>query len=180
MKQKILVTYASRTRSTQSVADAIAEVLVKRGASVDMRFILDVSDVSPYDAIVIGSSIRTGHWLPEATRFIKIYQEQLRQKSVAYFVVCMTLYQNTPENREKILSALNPMCQIVKPVDIGLFGGILERKKTEINLAYSFPIYRFSRGRFSGFSSNSCLGGTIGRKIITKNSHCLNLDFPKE
>lgn len=165
MKQKILVTYASRTRSTQSVADAIAEVLVKRGASVDMRFILDVSDVSPYDAIVIGSSIRAGHWLPEATRFIKIYQEQLQKKSVAYFVVCMTLYQNTPENREKILSALNPMCQIVKPVDIGLFGGILERKKLKLIWRILSLFIGFPEGDFRDFPAIRAWAAQLAEKL---------------
>jgi menaquinone-dependent protoporphyrinogen oxidase len=151
MKQKVLVTYASRTRSTQSVADTIAEVLVKRGATVDMRFILDVNDITSYDAIVIGSSIRTGHWLPEAVQFIKIHQEQLQKKSVAYFVVCMTLYKNTPANRGKILLALEPVCQLVKPVDIGLFGGILERKKLKLIWRILSLFTGFPEGDFRDF-----------------------------
>ncbi|OQW94208.1 MAG: hypothetical protein BWK79_07070 [Beggiatoa sp. IS2] len=165
MKQKILVIYASRTRSTQSIASAIAEVLVKRGANVDMRFILDVSDISPYDAVVIGSSIRTGHLLPEVIRFVKIYHEQLRKKSVAYFIVCMTLYQNTPENRKKMMSALDPVCQWVEPVDIGLFGGILERKKLRLIWRILSLFTGFPEGDFRDFPSIRAWAAQLAEKL---------------
>jgi menaquinone-dependent protoporphyrinogen oxidase len=163
--KRVLVTYASRTRSTQSIADVIAEVLVKRGADVDMRFILDISDITPYDAVVIGSSIRTGHWLPEAIRFIKIHHEQLQKKSVAYFVVCMTLYQNTPENREKILLALEPVCQLVKPVDIGLFGGILERKKLKLGWRILSLFTGFPEGDFRDFPTIRSWSAQLAEKL---------------
>jgi menaquinone-dependent protoporphyrinogen IX oxidase len=46
--------------------------------------------------------------------------------SVAYFVVCLTMAEDTPENRQETLSYLKPLRKAapeVEPVDIGLFAG---------------------------------------------------------
>lgn len=129
MTQKILITYASRTRVTSGVAHIIGEELAKREAKIDMHFILDVNDISAYDIVVIGSSVRYGHWLPEAVQFVKIHQRNLQQKKVVYFVVGMTLRENTPENRAAILTALTQVRQWVEPMDIGLFAGALKPRK---------------------------------------------------
>jgi len=128
MHKKILVTYASRSGSTQAVAQTVGEELVNLGAEVDLRFLLDVKHVENYDAIIIGAPLRSGKWLPEATRFVYSHQPQLRKKSVAYFVVCMTLHNDTPKNQQKVLSALETASDYVKPIDIGLFAGNLNRK----------------------------------------------------
>jgi menaquinone-dependent protoporphyrinogen oxidase len=129
MKNKILVTYASRAGSTQGVAQAIGEVLVRYDADVDLRYILDVKEITDYSGIIIGSPLRTGHWLPEAIQFVHIHQQQLLKRKVAYFVVCMTLHEYTPENCQKVLSTLNPVCKWVEPMDIGLFAGALKIQK---------------------------------------------------
>lgn len=127
--KNILIAYASRAGSTQGVAEAIGAELVKYDANVTMRYLLDVNSVSDYDVVVLGSAIRHNHWLPEAIKFVQIHQKSLKTKQTAYFVVCMTLHQNTPENRITILNTLNPVCEMVKPIDIGLFAGALHSNK---------------------------------------------------
>lgn len=148
MKQKILVTYASRTRVTNGVAQLISEVLTKRGAEVDMHFILDVNDLSLYDTVVIGSSIRYGQWLPEAVRFVKVHQRRLREKTVAYFIVCMTLREDTQENREEVAKALTHVRQLVEPIDVGLFAGALRPRKLKFMARLITKLLKLPEGDF--------------------------------
>ncbi|AUI69515.1 flavodoxin domain-containing protein [Beggiatoa leptomitoformis] len=129
MKKKVLITYASRAGSTQGIAQAIGEVFVRHEADVEVRFILDIKDIQTYDIVIIGSPIRDMAWLPEAIRFINIQQQALKHKKVAYFIVGMTLRENTPENCETALHVLDPIKQILQPIDIGLFAGALLRDK---------------------------------------------------
>ncbi|MBK7316822.1 flavodoxin domain-containing protein [Candidatus Villigracilis affinis] len=70
MNNKILVTYASRFGSTEGVAKSIGKTLAENGAKVDVLPMRDVKDLSPYDAVVAGSAVNGGAWLPEAMQFV--------------------------------------------------------------------------------------------------------------
>jgi hypothetical protein len=91
MSAPILVAYASRTGTTAGVAEAIGEVLAACGDPVEVRRVQDVRDLSPYGAVVAGSAIHGGQWLPEAMRFVRTHQAALRRRPFAAFLVCMTL-----------------------------------------------------------------------------------------
>jgi menaquinone-dependent protoporphyrinogen oxidase len=85
MSNKILVTYASRLGSTAGVAEAIGKTLLDNGAQVEVRRMEDVTDLTPYSAVVAGSAIRGKQWLPEAMQFMQKHQAALRQKPFARF-----------------------------------------------------------------------------------------------
>ena len=91
MSNKILVAYASAAGSTAGVAEAIGKTLVESGAQVEVRPMKDVNDLAPYQAVVAGSAIRDGKWLPEAIQFVQNHQAALARKPFAAFLVCMTL-----------------------------------------------------------------------------------------
>ena len=126
MPGKILVTYASRLDSTAGVAEAIGQTLTDLGAQVDIRRMQDVTDLTPYSAVVAGSAIRGKRWLPEATRFMRTHQAALRQQPFAAFLVCMTLAMKNGESyRPHVATFLDPVRALVKPVSEGLFAGAL-------------------------------------------------------
>src|SRR3990172_1705761 len=91
MNDKILVTYASRLGSTAGVAAAIGKTLAENGAQVEVLPMHDVTDLAPYRAVVAGSAIRAGGWLPEAMQFVQTHRAALAQKPFAAFLVCMTM-----------------------------------------------------------------------------------------
>ena len=70
MSRRTLVAYASRAGSTAEVAEAIGRTLAEDGAQVDVRLVKEVADLSPYRAVVAGSAIQGGKWLPEAMQFV--------------------------------------------------------------------------------------------------------------
>ena len=138
MKNRLLIAYGSRCGSTGGVAEAIGQVLSMAGAAVDVRLVKDVNDLRPYQGVIVGSAIRMGKWLPEAVEFVKTQQDTLSRVPVAYFAVCLTMKEDTVENRRKALGFLDPVHKQfpqVKPVDIGLFAGAVDYRK--LSLAYS-------------------------------------------
>lgn len=129
MSDKILVTYASRTGATAGVAEAIGKTLVESGVQVDVRPMQEVTDLTPYRAVVAGSGIQGKQWLPEAMQFLQARQAELRRKPCAVFLVCMTLAMNKGDYRREVSTWLQPVRALVRPVSEGLFAGILDINK---------------------------------------------------
>lgn len=74
---KILATYASRHGSTAEIAAAIAGELRNAGHEVDLEEAANVSSLAGYAAVVAGSAVYIGKWLPEATAFVERFKEPL-------------------------------------------------------------------------------------------------------
>jgi menaquinone-dependent protoporphyrinogen oxidase len=127
MSRRILVTYASRTGTTAGVAEAIGETLAESGAQVDVMPVDEVHDLAPYSAVVAGSAIQGGQWLPEAMQFIQEYQPALKRKPFAAFLVCITMAMSGADNyRQAVAEWMEPVRARVCPVSEGLFAGALD------------------------------------------------------
>jgi menaquinone-dependent protoporphyrinogen oxidase len=130
MNKKILVTYASRTGSTAQIAEAIHKTLVKNGQEAELLPIENVNDLSPYHAVIIGSSIRKSSWLPEAMQFLQNHKAELARKRVATFTVCITIaMSNTERYQDAVRQWTAPVRALVPPVREGLFAGRLDFSK---------------------------------------------------
>lgn len=126
MDNKILVTYASRFGSTEGVAEAIGKTLAESGAQVDIFPMREVKDLSPYQAVVAGSAINAGAWLPEAMQFMHAHQSELNQKPFAAFLVCMTLtMRNADQYRGHVADWLAPVRVLyLRWLNNGIFEGL--------------------------------------------------------
>ena len=126
MSDKILVTYASRTGSTAGVAEAIGKTLAEKGIMVEVLRMKDVANLNEYRAVIAGSAIQGGKWLPEAMQFISSYKTALSQKPFAAFLVCMTLAMANGKYREHVATFMEPVRIMLRPVSEGLFAGALQ------------------------------------------------------
>lgn len=132
MSKPILVTYASRRGSTADVAERIAAALRRAGADVEVHPIAEVFTLEPYRSVIIGSAVLLGRWLPEAASFLKQFEAGLINTPVAYFTVCITLRDDTPENRRIVSAYHQPLLYDypdIEPVSIGMFAGALHYDK---------------------------------------------------
>ena len=129
MSNKILVAYASRSGSTAGVAEVVGKTLAESGAQVEVCPVLDVKDLASYGAVVVGSAIREGKWLPEAMQFVETHRAALDQKPFAIFTVCMTMAMKNQEYREGVAQWLQPVRALVEPLSEGYFAGVLDTSK---------------------------------------------------
>jgi menaquinone-dependent protoporphyrinogen oxidase len=130
MPHKILVTYASRTGTTNGVADEIGKVLTEKGFQIDVLPMQQVTNMAQYDAVIAGSAIQAGKWLPDALQFIQTNKTILNQKTFAVYLVCMTLaIKNNEKYRGFVSDFLDPVRSLVKPISEGMFAGKLDINK---------------------------------------------------
>jgi menaquinone-dependent protoporphyrinogen oxidase len=141
MKQRILVAYASETGSTMGVAAAIGEQLAAQSSSVDVRPITGESDdASPtplqlgdagspqYAAVVIGSAVQYGQWLPAAIQFVADNREVLGRVPVALFCVHIQNRGDDATSRRNRLAYLDAVRSQLQAVDEGYFDGRFDRR----------------------------------------------------
>ena len=126
---RVLVAYASKAGSTAEVAGAIGKRLADTGLAVDVRRARNVRSVDGYAAVIVGSAIRAGQWLSEAVRFVKTHKEALATRKTAFFTLCMTLQQDTPEHRETVAAYLKPVREILEPDTIEFFAGKMDYRR---------------------------------------------------
>lgn len=130
--EQILVTYATRAGSTAEVAQGIAEELCASGANVYLLPIHEARDLSPYSAVVVGSAIRMGAWVGEATDYIESHRDELAKLPLAYFAVCATLFEENEETLEEVSTYLdNPKAHLL-PQSEAVFAGAMDFSKLSI------------------------------------------------
>lgn len=129
MKGRILVAYATRCGSTMEVAEAIAGELNRKGKTADVRAIKNVTDLSAYDAFVLGSAIRMGNWVPEALKFVEERQAELKGKAVAVFSVHMNNLGQDETSEAARKGYHEALKKFVTPTTETWFAGSIDYKK---------------------------------------------------
>jgi menaquinone-dependent protoporphyrinogen oxidase len=145
---KILVTYATRTGSTAGVARAIAKRLREEGAVADVQPVKDVQDVSTYDGVILGSAVRAGRWMPEATQFVEAQRDALAQRPVAVFSVCMAAVECKTEAMEAIANQMTETTQGLNVVGMETFAGAHDPKKLGLPMRLLLKIIKTPVGDY--------------------------------
>lgn len=110
MQFNVLVAYSSKHGSTREIAQRIGQRLRADGLSPDVRDIARVSDVSPYDVVVLGSAVYMGSWRREATEFARKHSTELAARPVWLFSSGPLGEPSLEEPRQltELRAALNP------------------------------------------------------------------------
>ena len=120
---KVLVAYATELGSTAEVAERVAGILKSKGMQVELSQVSAVSDISSYEACVIGAPVMRFSFLPVARKFVETNREALGKIPVAFFTLGIIMKEDTPKSRKTMTGKLKVVTKHVIPIDIGLFGG---------------------------------------------------------
>lgn len=82
---RVLVVTASKHGATAEIGQAIAGELVARGVDASARSSDDEVPPDGYDAVVLGSAVYAGRWLPAAKAFVERFGAVLRGRPVYLF-----------------------------------------------------------------------------------------------
>lgn len=119
----VLVGYATRNGSTVEVAEEIGRTLGARGYSVSLQPMAEVASLEGYDAVVLGSAINGGRWLPEAREYADAHASELTAVPLAVFCVHAMNTGAGERKRERRLAYINDIREQLSPAEEGFFAG---------------------------------------------------------
>lgn len=129
MAKQILLAYGTVAGSTGEVAQAIAKEMETSNVVVDVKPVEEVRDIEEYHAVVVGTAVRMFRILGKTKRFLRKHRKALNQVPTAYFLLCLTMGEETPEHIQKATNYAKPMVNVREPVSLGLFGGCVDHEK---------------------------------------------------
>ncbi|HUN30611.1 MAG TPA: flavodoxin domain-containing protein [Trebonia sp.] len=150
----VLVAYATGHGSTRGIAVHIADRLRQRGVDAKACAVADVLEVSSYEAVVLGSAIHGGKWLPEARQFADRNAATLRERPVWLFSVSTlgdeeSMFPPRVANRLRALRKETPemtqMQLLLNPREHRNFAGAITRSQWP---ATGRAFFRATGGRY--------------------------------
>jgi len=134
MNTQVLVAYDTKYGGTAEIAEKIGQVLRQAGLRADVLPADRVSDLTPYEAVVLGSGVYVGRWRKEATTFLKANEKALAERPVWLFSSGPTGEGDPVELTDgwRLPKALQPIADRVQPRDVAVFHGVLDAKKLNL------------------------------------------------
>jgi len=135
MDAQVLVAYATKYGATAEIAEKIGQVLREAGLRADVLPADRVGDLTPYQAVVLGSGVYMGQWRKEATTFLAANEKALAERPVWLFSSGPTGEGDPVELTKgwRLPTAQQPIADRIRPRDTAVFHGVLDMKK--LNLA---------------------------------------------
>ena len=128
MDARVLVAYATKHGATGEIAAKIGQVLDQAGLDADVLPADQVSNLAPYDAVVLGSAVYAGQWRKEAAAFLEANEKELDGRPVWLFSSGPTGEGDPVELMKgwRFPEALQPVADRIQPRDIAFFHGVLD------------------------------------------------------
>lgn len=167
----ILITYASKHGATMGIAERIGRKLSQLGQDVVVLPMAAVGDteVSTYDAFVVGGAAYYFHWMKEATRFVRRYRDTLAQRPVWLFssgpLGSPDTYANKPDPRQTLVpKEFAELQAAIHPRDSRIFFGALDPD------LFGFPVRmianKLPKGDFRDWADIDAWAEEIARALV--------------
>jgi len=131
MDAKIGIVYSTVDGQTLKICNKLREVLQQNIQEVDLISIDDFNeDITKYDKLVLGASIRYGVHNDKVIKFIKTNKKELDSVKTAFFSVNLVARKpekNTPETNPYVVKFFKTIDW--KPTIVEVFAGKLDYKK---------------------------------------------------
>jgi menaquinone-dependent protoporphyrinogen oxidase len=131
MSTNVLIAYATKYGATAEIAEKIGQVLGQAGLSTDVKPVKLVRDLSPYQAVVLGSAVYIAQWRKEAVKFLQANEKRMAEMPVWLFSSGPVGEGDPVEllNGWRLPKAVQPIVDRIEPRGITVFHGYINVEK---------------------------------------------------
>lgn len=167
MENKVLVAYTSKYGATAEIAVRIGEKLRQAGLQVDVLPVKSVSDVTGYNAVILGSAVYIGQWRKEAIKFLVANEGQLTKQPVWLFSSGPTGKGDPLELTKgwKFPSKLKPVIEHITPHDVSVFNGAIDTKKLDFIEKFLIRMVKAPVGDFRDWDAINAWSNAIAKEL---------------
>jgi menaquinone-dependent protoporphyrinogen oxidase len=140
---KVLVAYATRHGATAGIANRVAVALTAAGCPAEARPVEDVTNVGPYDAVVLGGAAYLLHWLKPAVTFARRHRRELAARPVWLFSSGPIGTDQADRDGKNVLQTCRPkefdeLSSLLRPRGEQVFSGAYDPGAPPVGLAERF------------------------------------------
>jgi menaquinone-dependent protoporphyrinogen oxidase len=104
---RVLVLYGTTQGQTGRIAEAMADVLRRRGEAVDVVNAAGASpDPAPYDAVLVAASMHAGGYQRAVRKWVAAHTHDLRRKPGAFVAVCLGILQHEERVQREVATSV--------------------------------------------------------------------------
>ena len=176
MATQVLIATASRHGSTFDIADEIARVLSRRGCLVVDKAADEVDAIERFDAVIVGSAVYMGRWLPEALSFVTRNTQELAKRPVWLFSSGPIGEPPQPETEPQ---GIAEMVQRVHARGHRTFPGRLDPDRLGLGEKVVVGMLRAPKGDFRDFPAVTAWAGEIAQALapLTDNTDTVRTEI---
>lgn len=139
--QSVLVAYASEKGSSGEIAEVMGKTLQSTGFAVTVAPVQEITNLEPYDAIVLGSPIYKGLVLPQMIGFLHKRSKQFAQKPIFFWITCIRILE--PDGEEHALLHYLPHDQLnrMNLIETRVFAGKLQFSKEDLDERWALMLH---------------------------------------
>ncbi|MCA9939909.1 MAG: flavodoxin domain-containing protein [Anaerolineales bacterium] len=128
MNDRVLITYATKHGATAEIAEKIGQVLGQAGLRADVMSVERVTDLTPYQAVVLGSAVYIGQWRKEAVKFLTTHEAMLAVRPLWLFSSGPTGEGDPAELLQgwRFPEAQKAIIERIQPRDVAVFHGEID------------------------------------------------------
>jgi menaquinone-dependent protoporphyrinogen oxidase len=173
MENRVLVAYATKYGATTGIAEKIGKVLVEAGLACDVKPVDEVADLSPYDAVVLGSAVYIGGWRKEAATFLQSNEAALAVRQVWLFSSGPTGSGDPVELMKgwRFPTKLQPIADRIGARDIAVFHGAADPEKLNFMERWMLKNVKAPIGDFRDWEAIDAWAATIADAVKQPELH---------
>ncbi len=160
----VLIAIASKHGATAEIGEIIQRVIAADGYQPHLREASEVTDLSPYDAVVLGSAVYAGNWRASARKFVNRHGQELR--AMPFWIFSSGPLGPDQQTEDDMGPLINKRVAELTPIEHKVFSGKLDPADLKLSEKIIVRMVKAPSGDYRDKNSIVEWAQSIGKYLV--------------